>query len=129
MRASIRLSERCGDSPIDDPSFLCREFLKIKLHLVCNFAWVSSNILKRLPWFLPSVMWTSIQVGVEDLSWPGGVLDSGPSRCDPKRARREVAGEFSEPDSEGAVFEAAWSSFEPHGGIPCPFGQRFRGIG
>ena len=33
-------------------------------------------------------------------------------RCDPKRGRREVAGEFSEPDSEGAVFEAAWSSFE-----------------
>ena len=32
------------------------------------------------------------------------------SRFDPKRGEREVAGEFSEPDSEGTVFECVdWS--------------------
>ena len=38
---------------------------------------------------------------------PSCLLDCGPSRFDPKRGQREVAGEFSEPDSEGMVFEAA----------------------
>ena len=36
----------------------------------------------------------------------GGLLDRGPSRWDPKRGLREVAGEFSVPESEGLVFEA-----------------------
>ena len=52
-----------------------------------------------------------------------------PSSFDPKRGQREAVGEVSEPDSEGTVSEAAWRSFGAHGGIPCPFGQGYRGIG
>ena len=42
----------------------------------------------------------------------GGLLDRGPSRCDPKRGQRDVADESSAPDSEGMVFEAACGCFE-----------------
>ena len=54
---------------------------------------------------------------------------SWPSHCDPKRSQREVADEFSVPDSEGMVFEAACGCFCEHGGVPCAFGQRYGGIG
>ena len=33
-------------------------------------------------------------------------MERGPSRCDPKRGHREVAGEFSVPDFQDMVFEA-----------------------
>ena len=42
----------------------------------------------------------------------GSLLDRGLSRCDPKRGQREVPGEYSVPNSEGVVFEAACGSFE-----------------
>ena len=41
-----------------------------------------------------------------------GFAGSCPSRYDPKRGQREVAGEFSVPDSEGLVFEAARGGIE-----------------
>ena len=41
-------------------------------------------------------------------------MERGPSRFDPKRGQREIAGEFSEPNSEGTVFEfAGWSLSSP----------------
>ena len=41
-----------------------------------------------------------------------GLLDRGPSRCDPKRGQREVAGDFSVADSKGMVPEAACGCIE-----------------
>ena len=55
--------------------------------------------------------WTSNQVRGKDLSMTG-FAGSCPSRYDPKRGQREVAGEFSVPDSEGMVFEAARGGIE-----------------
>ena len=43
------------------------------------------------------------EVGGEDLSITGGLLDRGPGRCGSNRGQREVAVEFSVPDSEGMV--------------------------
>ena len=41
-------------------------------------------------------------------------MDRGLSRFHPKRGQREATGEFSEPDSEGTVFEfAGWSLSSP----------------
>ena len=41
-------------------------------------------------------------------------LDCGSSRFDPKRGQRDVAGEVSEPDSEGTLFESSgWSLSSP----------------
>ena len=42
----------------------------------------------------------------------GGLLNRGPSGCDPKRGQREEAGEFSVADSDGMVFEAACGCIE-----------------
>ena len=81
------------DSPNNESSYLCRK-LRIKFcHLVFCFDWVPSKTSKGFDGF-PLGEWTSIQVGVQDLSTNGGLLDRGPSFCDPKRGHREVAGEF-----------------------------------
>ena len=47
----------------------------------------------------------------------GGLLDRGPSRCDPKRGQQEETGEFPLTDSEGMVFEAARGCFETASGF------------
>ena len=47
----------------------------------------------------------------KNLSLTGGSLQ-GPSRCDPKRGQRELASEFSVPDSEDMVFEAGCDLLE-----------------
>ena len=51
-------------------------------------------------------------VGKKDLSITGGLLDRGTSCFGPKRGQWEVAGEFSAPDSDGVLFEAACGCFE-----------------
>ena len=66
-----------------------------------------SRDLKGLPW---------VPLGecVQNFTVYGGLLDRAPSRFDPKHGQWEVAGEFSEPDSEGTVFEpAGWSLSSP----------------
>ena len=42
----------------------------------------------------------------------GGLLGFGAFRCGPKGGQREIAGEFSVPDSEGVVFESVCGCFE-----------------
>ena len=56
--------------------------------------------------------WASVWVRGQDGSVTEDLLDRGTSRCASKRGQREVAVEFSVPDSEGVLFEVACGCFE-----------------